>query len=172
MFNLVSKMRAIRKEESGASELVTTLFMLPLALFLILTLIDVSMYFNARSAVQNVTREGARQAAMWGGTGTHNTVRLNPGSTSTAQNIANALYNSETGQCKQAGCTKAPEVKCDTYVGASRANAAKTAGDRIVCRTTFYYSTVTPGSDYFGFAAAIGNKIVIEETTLSETGYR
>lgn len=172
MFNLARKMRAVRKEETGASELVTTLFMLPLALFLILTLIDVSMYFNARSAVQNVTREGARQAAMWGGTGTHQNVRLNPGSTSTAQNIKNTLYDSESDRCKQAGCTKQPEVKCDTFVGGSARTSAKNAGDRIVCRTTFYYKTVTPGSDYFGFAAAIGNKIIIEETTLSETGYR
>lgn len=172
MFNLARKLRAIRKEETGASELVTTLFMLPLALFLILTLIDVSMYFNARSAVQNVTREGARQAAMWGGTGAHNTVRLNPGSTTTAQNIKNALYDAEKKGCKQAGCTQQPDVTCTTYVGASARNVATNAGDKIVCRTTFYYSTVTPGSDYFGFSAAIGNKIVIEETTLSETGYR
>lgn len=172
MFNLVRKMRALRKDETGASELVTTLFMLPLALFLILTLIDVSMYFNARSSVQNVTREGARQAAMWGGTGSNQTVRLNPGGTTTAQNIKNTLFDSETNRCKQAGCTKAPEVTCVTKVGNSNLNVAKNAGDRIVCRTTFYYKTVTPGSDYFGFAAAIGNKIVIEETTLSETGYR
>lgn len=172
MFNLARKIRAARQDETGASELVTTLFMLPLALFLILTLIDVSMYFNARSAVQNVTREGARQAAMWGGTGNHEKVRLNPGNTSTAQNISATLYDPVTGKCKQAGCTQPPEVKCDTYVNGAARTSAQKAGDRIVCRTTFHYKTVTPGSDYFGFSAAIGNTIVIEETTLSETGYR
>lgn len=172
MFKLAQKMRALRKEETGASELVTTLFMLPLALFLILTLIDVSMYFNTRSAVQNVTREGVRQAAMWGGTGTHNTVRLNPGTTGTAQNIKNALYDSASGSCKQMACKQPPVVVCDTYVKGVKAYAAKNAGDEIVCTTTFYYSTVTPGADYFGFSAAIGNKIVIKETALSETGYR
>lgn len=172
MFKLAQKLRSMRKDEAGASELVTTLFMLPLALFLILTLIDVSMYFNARSAVQNVTREGVRQAGMWGGTGNHTTVRLNPGTTTTADNIKNALYDSVTGKCKQMGCTQPPEVVCGTYVGGIKKNAAQNAGDKISCTTTFYYKTVTPGSDYYGFAAAIGNKIVITETALSETGYR
>ena len=172
MFKFANKLRHWRKGEEGASELVTTLFMLPLALFLILTLIDVSMYFNARSSVQNVTREGVRQAAMWGGTGAHNTVRLNPSNITTAGAIKNTLYDSGSGKCLQVGCTKPPEVTCTTKTSAGNSSVAKNAGDKVTCTTTFYYRTVTPGSDYFGFAAAIGNKITLTETALTETGYR
>lgn len=173
MFKVIQKMRSLRKTEDGASELVTTLFMLPLALFLILSLIDVSLYFNARSTVQNDTREGVRQAAMWGGTGAKNTVRLNPGNTTTAQNIKNVMYDSATGKCKQGGCTKAPVVSCKTITSASaNASVAKKAGDRVTCTTTYYYKTVTPGSDYFGFGAITGSSITITETALSETGYK
>lgn len=172
MFKFANKLRHWRKGEEGASELVTTLFMLPLALFLILTLIDVSMYFNARSSVQNVTREGVRQAAMWGGTGGKEHVRLNPTSTPTATAIKNSLFDSESNKCKQAGCTKPPIVTCTTKTSTGNSNVAKNAGDTVTCTTTFYYKTVTPGSDYFGFAAAIGNEIKLTESALTETGYR
>lgn len=172
MFKIVNKLRHWRKNEEGASELVTTLFMLPLALFLILTLIDVSMYFNARSSVQNVTREGVRQAAMWGGTGGHNYVRLNPTNNTTAQAIKNTLYDSETGKCTQMGCKQPPQVTCTTITSGGGSQVARNSGDKVTCTTTFYYKTVTPGADYFGFSAAIGDKIVLTESALTETGYR
>lgn len=153
MFKLMQK---VQRREDGSSDLVTTILLLPLALFLLLSLIDVSMYFTARSSVQNETREGVRLAAMWGGTSSG--VRLNNTGKSVQSHIASSLSNGK------------PKVTC-SIAGKNKAIATY-AGEKVACTTTYTYKTVTPGSDYFGFGAITGKKIVITETALTETGYR
>lgn len=154
MFKLMQK---VRRREDGSADLVTTVLLLPLALFLILSLIDVSMYFTQRSSVQNETREGVRLAAMWGGTAKG--VRLNNTGLSVPQHIAASLPKGK------------PKVSC-SISGSTKKTIATNAGEKVSCTTTYTYRTVTPGSDYFGFGAITGKNIVITETALTETGYR
>jgi Flp pilus assembly protein TadG len=156
-----------RSNENGAADLVVTLFMLPLAVFLILALIDLSMYMNTRSSIESVVRDATRQSAMWGGTGTaYDGVRLNTTGLSAAQRIANSLVKSD-GKCKYSNCVsgKLPTVTC---------NPAKVtvAGTTITCSVTYYYKTVTPGTDLLGFAAITSKGFTISSTAISETGYR
>lgn len=159
-----------RRNEDGAADLVVTLFMLPLAVFLILALIDLSMYMNTRSSVESVLRDATRQSAMWGGTGTaYDGVRLNTTGLSAAQRISNSLMISDgtTSKCKFSNCVpgKPPVVTCDSVRVAN-------AGATITCSVTYYYKTVTPGTDLLGFAAITSKGFTISSTAISETGYR
>lgn len=161
-----------RRNEDGSADLVVTLFMLPLAVFLILALIDLSMYMNTRSSVESVLRDATRQSAMWGGSGTaYDGVRLNTTNLSAAQRITNSLVthsgSTSEAKCKFSGCVpgKLPVATC------SPAKVA-TAGTTITCSVTYYYKTVTPGTDLLGFAAITSSGFTISSTAISETGYR
>lgn len=156
-----------RRDENGSADLVVTLFMLPLAVFLILALIDLSMYMNTRSSIESVVRDATRQSAMWGGTGTvANGVRLNTTGLNAAQRITNALTTTG-GKCKFSNCVpgKPPVATC------SPAKVA-VAGTTITCKVTYYYKTVTPGTDLLGFSKITSRGFTITSTALSETGYR
>lgn len=161
-----------RRNENGAADLVVTLFMLPLAVFLILALIDLSMYMNTRSSVESVVRDATRQSAMWGGSGTYDDgVRLNTTGKSAAQRIADALVlpgrSASDVKCKFSNCVpgKSPVATCDSV-------KVTYAGTAITCKVTYYYKTVTPGTDLLGFSKITSSGFTISSTALSETGYR
>jgi Flp pilus assembly protein TadG len=168
---MIEKLRKFvkkRRKEDGAADLVVTLFMLPLAVFLILALIDLSMYMNTRSSVESVLRDATRQSAMWGGTGTANQgVRLNTTNTTTAQRVVSSLLTPDGKKCKFSNCVpgKLPTAVCNPV-------KVTVAGTTITCSVTYYYKTVTPGTDLLGFAAITSKGFTITSTAISETGYR
>jgi hypothetical protein len=59
-----------RKSDAADSSIVSALFIIPLFLTVLFTMIDVSVYFSNRSTVQQVARDGARTVAIFGGNGT------------------------------------------------------------------------------------------------------
>lgn len=154
-----------RRNESGSAEVISMIFVMPFLLFLILALVDVSLYMNTRTSVQNVTRDAVRQSANWGGTSAN--IRLNPTGLNTAQLIKNRLYNSSTGKCKYSGCTTPPVVTCTPA-------KASTAGTDISCTVTYKYKTVVPGLDLLGFSTLTSNPdgFKITEHNITETGYK
>lgn len=162
-----------RRDENGSADLVVTLFMLPFAVFLILALIDLSLYMNTRSSVESVVRDATRQSAMWGGSGTYEKdgVRLNLTGKSAAQRIADALVISESTEsnvkCKFSNCVpgKPPVATCNPA-------RVTVAGTTITCTVTYYYKTVTPGTDLLGFSKITSSGFTISSTALSETGYK
>lgn len=154
MFKFIRK---ARNNESGSGEVVAVLFMLPLVLWLILSLIDVSIYFQARTSVQNVARDSARQVAIWGG----NKSPLNPSSTAIATNAKNTLWNGK--KCSPSACSKAPAVTCTP-------NKTSRAGQQVSCSITYYYKSVAPGNPFTGFSGFLNKKFVIKEVARSETG--
>lgn len=56
--------------DRGDSTLVSTIIVIPLILASLITLIDLSLYFNNRSFIVNATRDSARTVAIFGGDGT------------------------------------------------------------------------------------------------------
>lgn len=59
-----------RHKDSGDSELVSLLILLPLVLMLLFTMVDTTIYFANRSQIQSAVRDGARSVAIMGGNGT------------------------------------------------------------------------------------------------------
>lgn len=149
-----------KQSESGSTEVITTLFMIPIILWLILSLIDVSLYFQARTTVQNVARDSARQVAVWGG----NESPLRPYEVPVNVNGFNALFNSATQTCKPGNCKTAPLVNCTPPLTAY-------AGQEVSCTVVYEYKAINPGNPLTGFTGFMNKPITITEYARAETGF-
>lgn len=62
-----------KRTDRGDSNLISILFLLPLILMILMTMIDTAVYFSDRAVIQNTARDGARTVAIMGGNGTATT---------------------------------------------------------------------------------------------------
>lgn len=154
----MKKLLKKRYEEKGASDIVVVLLMLPIVVWLLLSLIDVGLYFQTRTLVQNVARDAAREASIWGG----NNSPLNPSSKSVAAQARDRLWDGN--QCIGANCEKAPQVSCTP-------NRTTNAGQTITCQVTFFPTSVAPGNPISAFQSITDGSFTIRETARSETGF-
>lgn len=67
---MFTKLKEKFASDRGDSTLVSTILVIPLILGILITMIDVSVYFANRGQVLNMVRDGARQVAIFGGDGT------------------------------------------------------------------------------------------------------
>lgn len=160
MLKLVNKFREPRDYEDG-SDIVTTLFMIPFILGLIFVLIDVSSYFQARSSVQSIVRDGARQIALYGGQQAG--IPLNESGIPVATQVKNRLW--VDGQCAISACSSPPVVVCGP-------NRATSLNEDAFCRVDYAYRGFAGGLVYWlGFGAVIDPPFQIEERFKVETKY-
>lgn len=153
--------RAIRSRidsESGSSEVITTLMVIPLVLWLIFSLIDTSLYMQARSEVQNVARDGARQVAIYGG----NDSRLNPDNKAISQQVFDRLY--QNGKCTASVCDAPPIVTCTP-------NATTAGGQEVGCTIEYSYRAIYGNNPITGFAGFLAQSFTVTETAFAETGF-
>jgi len=66
MMNYLNKRR---KSDKADSSIVSMIILFPIVFAVMITLIDVSIYFSNRSIIQSVARDGARTIAILGGNG-------------------------------------------------------------------------------------------------------
>lgn len=155
----LAKRRAKLRAERGGSDVVVILLTIPLVMFILLSLIDVSLYFQARTTVQNVTRDAAREVAIWGG----NNSPLNPTGTTVQAQALNRLWDGT--KCRSVSCSRKPTVSC-TPTRTTR------AGQEVSCTTRFYYASLFPRNPITGFGAMTNRVIEVTEYARSETGFR
>lgn len=164
--NIIRKYRIRR--ENGATDLVVTLAILPLAIYLIIATIDIGMYMNTRLQVDANLRDGVRQAAMWGGTGDSKSVRLNTSGQTTQKNIQDKLWDTkEGGYCTKSNCTAKPVVSCT-----AASTKVKAAGTRIECSVKYSPQSIAAGSELLGFGLITNKAYTSTSYAISETGYR
>lgn len=153
-----------KNREDGSSDVVVTLFMIPFVIGLVFALIDVSTYFQVRSSVQNITRDGARQVALYGGAS--ETIALNRETTG-GKNITAVVMNQlwQDGNCTLSGCTVPPTATCGP-------NIAYSLNEDAYCTVTYNYNSIGGGIvAWLGFGAITGAEIKITETFKVETRY-
>lgn len=161
--NLSSLFSKKRKEE-GSVDIIVTLFFLPFLLALVFSIIDVSLYFQVRAQVENITRSGARQVALYGGTSPNIPLNIQIVGGKNISNIVLAkLYSN--GHCTLSGCSKPPTVSCSPLKANSLSNNA-------TCTSTYNYEPVG-GSlvKWLGFGNIVSQQINITETFKVETRY-
>lgn len=160
------------KKERGAAEIVQTLFMLPLVLVLIFAMIDIGFFFSARTTVQNMTRDAARQVAMAGGVDT----RLSTYDIEAA--LSKSIYDPAKGKCSYIGCS-GPPSKVDCYVinsNGKKANQAREAGQDVACEVTYKYTPISFFNNGVLFSKGKGDFLsrnyTLIEHARSETGFQ
>lgn len=154
----LGRLRDREQGERGDGELVTALFIIPIVLWILFSLIDISLYMQTRSEVQNVARDSARQVAIYGG----NNSRLNPYGDSIARVTLERLY--QDGKCTPGLCEKAPTVQCTP-------GTATQAGQQVGCSITYHYRAIFGNNPITGFAAFLGSEFTVTETAYAETGF-
>lgn len=166
------KERQAIAKESGSADLVAALVLTPIILMLFFAIIDISLWLNTKANIEANVRDGVRVASMWGGTGNKKQVRLNDTNKNIDTIVKDKLWDSSKGTCTRSNCTKAPVVKCRVGNINGSAVRAKKAGDKIACQVTYYYKSIFPGADLFGFGQITQKPISYTVDGLSETGYR
>ena len=64
---LRNRVHSSKQDRETGSDVVVTLFLIPIFVSLLFGIIDISTYFQTKTQVQNVTRDGARLVALMGG---------------------------------------------------------------------------------------------------------
>jgi Flp pilus assembly protein TadG len=145
-----------RDDERG--DIITALFMVPFVLFMLFAFVNMAVYFQARSTVGNIARDGARQVALYGGNS--KSIPLNKTGKDVSQVVFDTLYSG--GKCSLSNCSQAPSVTCTP-------GTATTPGQQVSCSVTYYYTPVS--TDIFGFSKITSQPFTLKETFISETGY-
>lgn len=70
---MIKSFRERLRSDSASGELISALFIIPLVVMLLFTMVDAAIYFNNRAQIQGIARDGARSVAIMGGDGTEST---------------------------------------------------------------------------------------------------
>jgi hypothetical protein len=154
-------------EKEHGSDLVVTLFMIPFFIALLFAIVDVSSYFQTKTQVQNITRDGARLVALMGGSSNEiplNKEKFGGSGKSVTKYVSERLVNS-SGQCIISGCNAPPTVTC----GPTRASVLT---QDAYCRVVYNYRGVGGGIvAWLGFDSITNNQIKTEEIFKVETSW-
>lgn len=163
---------AWRRNERGASEVVAALFFLPLALAMILVLLDAGFYMQTRSNVDVVLQDTVRSVAVDGGNNNPRTNRAGVAWSTRAEQSLRSMCNSGTIRCDKAFPIN---VTCTPAV-------ANNVGDTVRCSASIRYKAITftseydpkksaSGTDYsLGFAGLFSKPINFEVSSIASVG--
>lgn len=158
--------------ERGDAELVSLLFMLPISIMLMLSFIDLSVYFNVRASLQQQALNGARLTALYGGSSA--SLTTNPLRKNTGDIIDSNIYSN--GHCNFAGgCPTGyiPNATCYVLDDAGNKitnNRAQRAGQKAQCEIRYKFQPVVQG-DIFGFVGITTGEFRVMGTYYTETGF-
>lgn len=159
---LKQKLSAAKQSKESGSDVVAVVLLIPIIIVLLFTMIDVSFYFQARSAVIAATKDGARMTALFGGSS--KSIPLNNLGKDTPNITLGKIWNGKA--CVPSGCTQKPWVSCAP-------SKAYTLGEQVSCRTTYKYKPMSGHlADLIGFNNILNVPIDITEYTQSETYYK
>lgn len=168
MLKSVRERLLVRKNNSEeGNDIIVTLIMLPFVLALLFSMIDVSTYFQTKTQIQNVVRDGARQVSLYGGTSA--TLALNKEQHGgVGVNVTNEVKGKlwGTSGCKLSMCIKEPVVQC----GPSKSTSLDTDA---YCTVTYYYKNMSMAlTKWLGLDALSNKTIKLTETFKVETKWR
>lgn len=139
--NIIKRM----KSDKGASNTISFIVIIAFIMTMLVSFIDVGLYFNTKNQMQTAADNGARSVAMYGGNDTE--VRdFRGGSTSPQElvriSIPDAYKNPTANKTVVLN-----NVKCD--VESSKPGNKITAGDHVYCDVTYTYNGIAGGFGLF-----------------------
>lgn len=163
MFKAMSKFRDWQKQHTNErGDVVQTIFMLPIAIFLLFALINLSSYFSVRAQVQDTARSGARLVALYGGNSAG--AILNRTGQSVDAKILSTIWDGN--KCTISYCAKKPEVTCSPTI-------TNMAGELVTCNIKYYYSPIAPvPAGLEGLNGVTGQPMSVTSTYVAETGIK
>lgn len=149
-----------QKTQEEGNELITIIFILPILLWFVFTLIDLHFYFEARRTVQDITSEAAQTVAVLGG----NNSMYNTSGSSISVQTQKLLYNK--GKCTPSLCPKGyvPRVSCTP-------TTTREVMQEVRCTTRYKYQSTYGGGLFPAFAKLTASEFTITSVARSQTGF-
>lgn len=174
-----NKLKKKIRGERGDSTLVSTILVIPLIVGILITMIDVSVYFANRGQVLETVRDGARQVAIFGGDGSatqatplqkaYGLSRASTCSGLASNAMVKEAYSAsssavECGVLKNIANTnglisiRVTGISCGAATSAGAFTGSKTSsiGQQVGCDLTWRYDSI-PGSG-LSFMTGLSNK--------------
>lgn len=144
------------KEDKGASNTVSFIVIMLFVMTLLLSFIDVGVYFNVKNEMRAAAENGARNVALYGGT--DGTLRAARGNANAAEDV---VWASMHGKYTEAGATPVVE-----NIGVECGPATTNAGDEVWCDVTYTYNGLAGNFGFFRLGG--GNTMTVRGTSVSE----
>lgn len=149
------------KEDRGASNTVSFIIIILFVMILLVSFIDVGVYFNAKNELRSAAENGARNVALYGGTG--GDLRAARPDASAAEDIVWASIHTNY---QPSGASSPVVVIKDVSCGPDR---AEEAGDEVWCEIKYQYNGLAGNFGLFGFA---GDEITVKGVAVSEVSMK
>lgn len=152
--------KTLKKNEKGSSEVIVTVLLLPVMFFFLMALIDVGLYFQTRTTIQNQTRDAARQVAIWGGNESRlDPIYINSNKKDSISDRALVSLSESSVRLQNLNKTKKVNFSCTP-------NSTSQVSQTVSCTLSGgKYKALTPGNP---FTLWLNNELVITETAISE----
>lgn len=149
------------KEDRGASNTVSFIIIILFVMILLVSFIDVGVYFNAKNELRSAAENGARNVALYGGTkGDLRDVRSD---VSAADDIVWASIHTNYQPSESSSpVVVIKDVSCGP-------DEAKEAGDEVWCKIKYQYNGLAGNFGLFGFA---GDEITVKGVAVSEVSMK
>lgn len=147
------------KEDKGAAETVSFIVIVFFVMWILISFIDVGIYFNVKNDMKSAAENGARNVALYGGTDTGlRDSRSN--STPAKKVVENSIYTRSSSKV-----IENPEVSCGVIDKNGVKGEKGEAGDTTYCDVTYKYNGLAKG---FGLFFLGGTEITAKGTAVSE----
>lgn len=159
MKKILEQLKAVKKtkEDSGAANTLSFIFIIFFIMILLISFIDVGLYFNVKGEMQSAAENGARNVAIYGGTS--GTLRNKMGGENPVEVTRSSINSKFQGGAK--GIVSVTSVTCNP----SRAKA----GDKVSCEVIYKYKGVAGGFGVFNLAS---DKVKVEGSSVSEVSIK
>lgn len=123
------------KEDSGAANSVSFIIIIFVVMLIMVSFIDIGIYFNVKNEMQSAAENGARNVALYGGSQTTTLRRVKGTAYRDVKDAEEVVLESINYKFKEGGGSKTVEVKtvsCGPSGGAA-------AGDKVWCNVDYIY---------------------------------
>ena len=155
------------KSDKGASNTISFIVIIAFIMTMLVSFIDVGLYFNTKNQMQTAADNGARSVAMYGGNDTN--VRTLRGGSTTPQELVRIsipdAYKNPTANTT----VVLNNVSCS--VENSKPGNTITAGDHVYCDVTYTYNGIAGGFGLFNLGrgkSGDNNSMTVRGSSVSE----
>lgn len=146
------------KDDKAASNSVSFIVIIFFVMMIMVSFVDVGVYFNVKNEIQSAAENGARHVALYGGV---NSKLEQKKSTMAASDVVLESINTKF----QGGGSKSVEVKkVECFPNHNSVDQVE-AGQRVWCEVTYSYKGLIGNKGLFGLA---NSEVLVEGSSVSE----
>lgn len=150
------------KEDRGASNTVSFIIIILFVMILLVSFIDVGVYFNAKNELRSAAENGARNVALYGGTGGDLRKYVRSDVSAADDIVWASIHTNYQPSESSSPVVVIKDVSCGP-------DEAKEAGDEVWCKIKYQYNGLAGNFGLFGFA---GDEITVKGVAVSEVSMK